>query len=89
LTKEKPEPLTVGLAIAGPDVHFISFSFAVHQQFPGRKFFDELLYLFCTLVLLSADVWTEQYKFPRHRQALSLVAIYGNIKLVHLQRKLA
>jgi hypothetical protein len=55
LTKEKPEPLTVGLAIAGPDVHFISFSFAVHQQFPGRKFFDELLYLFCTLVLLSAD----------------------------------
>jgi hypothetical protein len=59
-----------GFGDSGADVHFISFLFAVHHQ-SGLKFFDELLYLFCTLVLLSADVQAEEYKFPRHRQALT------------------
>lgn len=34
---------------------------------PGCKFFDELLHLFCTLVLSSADIRAEEYIFPRHR----------------------
>jgi len=39
---------TVGLAIAGADVHFIGFLFAVHQQFRA----ENSLMNFCTYSVL-------------------------------------
>jgi hypothetical protein len=66
---------TSALAIAGRDVHFINFLFAIGLSFRAKILYRVTEKNINFLFVYCADVPAENYKLPSHRQC---VAVSGN-----------